>query len=132
MKRMMLMVTVMVLALASVGYAGAQEPEREGREHPIRDYLEELGATPEEVREAMQAEGATWASVITALGGDPDEAIASLIAQVVERTGRDAAEVEAFLTEKFNTPLEELREQRRERREERRGERPGRAPFGGE
>ena len=132
MKRITIFV-VLIIAMLSVSIAAAQEPENpEGRQgHPkgrrivMEIILEATGLEREELREAMQDEDATLASVIEANGGDVDAVTAQIIAAISENSDKDAAEIEAKVDELLNTPKSE--------RPERQGDgegRRGRGPRG--
>jgi hypothetical protein len=129
MKRISIVILVLVIAsLFGANIAAAQEPEQEegrsgrrgGRAMMFEIISEATGLNREALHEALQEDGATLASVIEDNGGDVDAIIDQIVAAIVERTDGDATEIEARITEKFNTP--------HEAREGRRGPRGGAAP----
>ena len=113
MKRFSIVILVVVIAsLLGASIAAAQEPQQEDGRQGRRGarglmfqiIAEATGLDREGLREAMQEEGATLASVIEANGGDVDAVIDQIVAAIVERTDGDPAEIEAKVTEKLNTP----------------------------
>jgi len=116
MKRTSILIFVLVImSLFGASIAGAQEPDQDGehpgrrggRHHIIDAVVEATGLTAEEIRETMQAEDATLASIIEANGGDVDEVVAQIVATITENTDKDPAEVEEKVLERLNTPPSE-------------------------
>jgi hypothetical protein len=124
MKRTSILIFVLVIvSLLGASVAAAQEPgqdgerpgRRGGRHHVIIEaVVEATGLTAEEIRETMQADDATLASIIEANGGDVDEVVAQIVATITENTDKDPAEVEENVREHLTTPPSE-RPQREDR-----------------
>ncbi len=120
MKRITLVLVIVIVSLLSVGLVAAQGPGGSGHDgrggpggrgdrggHFVDIIAEALEVEPEVLFEAMQEDGATWASVIEANGGDVDAIQALIVADIVEKTGADPADVEAQVSEKLNSTLAE-------------------------
>jgi hypothetical protein len=117
MKRTSILIFVLVIvSLLGASVAAAQEPgqdgerpgRRGGRHHVIIEaVVEATGLTAEEIRETMQADDATLASIIEANGGDVDEVVAQIVATITENTDKDPAEVEENVREHLTTPPSE-------------------------
>lgn len=122
MKRIVVLLAVLVMALMSVNYAAAQEGDApaddevaqgrpgfrgpEGRQDSglIDSVAEALGIEPSALRDALEAAGedATLNDVITELGGDPAEIQAAIIAEMeanqAERFAQATERVETFFS----------------------------------
>jgi hypothetical protein len=107
-----LVISIVVLMMAALGanIVGAQGPDdapragnRGPREGGVLDVVSEaIGLTPQETVEALQADGATLASVIEANGGDVDAIRATLIENATARMDEAAANLETHIDDLLN------------------------------
>jgi uncharacterized protein (DUF433 family) len=107
-----LVISIVVLMMAALGASvvAAQEPGNGGRfgnrgphEGGVMEVVSEaIGLTPQEIVEALQADGATLASVIEANGGDVDAIRATLIENATVRFEEQAANLETRIDDLLN------------------------------
>ncbi len=88
------------------------EGEREGRGRKggpgavMERVSESLGVEPEALIKALQAEGATWTSVIESFGGDVEALKLAIVEDMLlNRPGTDIDKVNERVEEIFNNPL---------------------------
>ena len=110
-KSLVIAVIVLTVSALGAGVVGAQGPDnaprlgnRGPRDGGAMDVISEAtGLTVLEIREALQEEGATLASVIEANGGDVEAVRAQLIENATTRLEEQAASVEERIDNLLNS-----------------------------
>lgn len=125
MKRTSVVLLIVILvSLFGAGIASAQEPpadapalrgERGDRVNIAAIIAEALDVDEDTLREAVQAEGATWASVITELGGDVETIQAQIVDAISAQLESNLEDVESRVDEMLNSPIGERRDNRQGR-----------------